>query len=157
MARFLVTPAAAGSATTFDASASTVAFGTIASYGWDFGDGTTATTTTPITTHTYQTAGYNTVSVTETSSGGNVHDTGVHRSDGEPQRRPAGDRRRHGGDPCRDRRHDDDHECGWWWHDDAVTLPATGGGGANGTLATMALVLLALGVALIARSRRHPA
>jgi DNA-binding beta-propeller fold protein YncE len=32
VARFLVTPAPAGSATTFDESASTVAFGTIASY-----------------------------------------------------------------------------------------------------------------------------
>ncbi|WP_410962596.1 PKD domain-containing protein, partial [Salmonella sp. SAL4358] len=45
---------AAGGATAFDASTSTVAFGTIASYAWDFGDGTAAqTTTTPTASHTY--------------------------------------------------------------------------------------------------------
>ena len=69
IARLTVTRAPAGSPTTFDASASTVAFGTIASYAWDFGDGTTAVTTTPITTHTY-TGGSYTASVTLTSSGG---------------------------------------------------------------------------------------
>lgn len=69
IARLSVTRAPAGSPTTFDASASTVAFGTIASYAWDFGDGTTAVTTTPITTHTY-TGGSYTASVTLTSSAG---------------------------------------------------------------------------------------
>ena len=70
VASLSVSPAPAGQATTFDASASTVAFGTIASYAWSFGDGTTATTTTPTTTHSYTSPGTFTASVTETSSGG---------------------------------------------------------------------------------------
>ncbi len=59
-----------GVPTTFDASASTVALGTIASYAWDFGDGTTATTSTPTTTHVYASSATFTASVTETSSAG---------------------------------------------------------------------------------------
>jgi YVTN family beta-propeller protein len=70
VASFSVSPAPAGQATTFDASASTVAFGTIASYAWSFGDGTTATTTTPIINHIYASPGTFTANVTETSSGG---------------------------------------------------------------------------------------
>ncbi len=55
----------------FDASASTVAYGTIASYAWNFGDGTSETTTTPTVTHTYANDNSNYVaSVTETSSAG---------------------------------------------------------------------------------------
>jgi DNA-binding beta-propeller fold protein YncE len=55
----------------FDASASTVAYGSIASYAWNFGDGTTETTTTPTVTHTYAQGDSNQVaSVTETSSTG---------------------------------------------------------------------------------------
>ena len=55
----------------FDASASTVAYGSIASYAWNFGDGTTETTTTPIISHTYAQGDSNQVaSVTETSSAG---------------------------------------------------------------------------------------
>jgi YVTN family beta-propeller protein len=69
IARLTVTRAPDGSPTTFDASASTVAFGTIASYAWDFGDGTTEVTATPTTTHTY-TGGSYTASVTLTSSAG---------------------------------------------------------------------------------------
>jgi YVTN family beta-propeller protein len=69
-AHMSVTSAAAGSPSSFDASASTVAYGTIASYQWNFGDGTTLTTSTATTTHTYATAGTYTASVTETSSGG---------------------------------------------------------------------------------------
>lgn len=64
------TASATGCVATLDASASTVAFGTIAGYSWDFGDGTTTTTTTPTTTHTYAEPGNHTVTVTETSSGG---------------------------------------------------------------------------------------
>jgi sugar lactone lactonase YvrE len=62
---------------TFDASASTVAYGTIASYAWNFGDGTTETTTTPTVSHTYANP-YDTpeASVTETSSAG-TSTTGV--------------------------------------------------------------------------------
>src|SRR5262249_23214661 len=40
VAKLSVTPGFAGQPTTFDASASTVRFGTITSYAWDFGDGT---------------------------------------------------------------------------------------------------------------------
>jgi hypothetical protein len=69
VAHLHVTLAAIGSPSTLDASASTVAYGTIASYHWNFGDGATATTTTPVTTHTY-TGGSYTASVTETSSAG---------------------------------------------------------------------------------------
>jgi DNA-binding beta-propeller fold protein YncE len=62
---------AAQTPTAFDASASTVEFGTIASYTWDFGDGTAlVTTTTPTTTHAYAGPGTYNVSVTLTSSGG---------------------------------------------------------------------------------------
>jgi DNA-binding beta-propeller fold protein YncE len=56
---------------TFDASASSVAYGTIASYAWNFGDGATETTTTPVVSHTYANAGSTPVAtVTETSSTG---------------------------------------------------------------------------------------
>ena len=70
VARLTVTGSALGLATDFDASASTVAYGSIASYAWNFDDGTTATTTTPTTTHTYAAAGTYTPAVTETSIGG---------------------------------------------------------------------------------------
>jgi YVTN family beta-propeller protein len=70
VAHLSVTPAPAGKATTFDASASSVAFGTIAKYEWNFGDGSSATTTTPTITHSYASAGTFSASVTETSSGG---------------------------------------------------------------------------------------
>ena len=70
VAHVTVTPAAPGAATSFDASASTVQYGTITSYAWNFGDGVTATTTTPTTTHTYATGGNYPVSVTETDSAG---------------------------------------------------------------------------------------
>jgi YVTN family beta-propeller protein len=70
VASLSVTGSALGIATNFDASASTVAYGDIASYAWAFGDGTTATTSTPTTTHTYAAVGTYTATVTETSSGG---------------------------------------------------------------------------------------
>ena len=54
----------------FDASTSTVTYGSIATYAWKFGDGTKSTTTKPTTTHVYAKAGTYKVSVTETSSGG---------------------------------------------------------------------------------------
>ncbi|MFZ0216716.1 MAG: Ig-like domain repeat protein [Candidatus Dormiibacterota bacterium] len=65
-----VTPGNAGSPTTFDASASTVPYGSIVNYAWDFGDTQTDDTTTPTDTHTYSTPGSYTATVTETSSGG---------------------------------------------------------------------------------------
>jgi YVTN family beta-propeller protein len=70
VASLTATGSALGMPTTFDASASTVAYGGIASYAWNFGDGSTATTTTPTTTHTYAAAGADTVTVTETSTAG---------------------------------------------------------------------------------------
>jgi YVTN family beta-propeller protein len=70
LALFTVTPAKAGSPSTFDASASVSAVGTIASYAWDFGDGNTATTLVPVTTHTYTSGGPFTARLTVTNSAG---------------------------------------------------------------------------------------
>jgi YVTN family beta-propeller protein len=70
VASFTVTAGAAGSATSFDASASTVAYGSITSYAWNFGDGGTAATSTPTTAHTYAAAGTYTATLTETDSAG---------------------------------------------------------------------------------------
>ncbi len=73
VANLSVTPAPAGQPTSFDASASTVASGTITSYFWQFGDCVwlcTATTTTPTTTHTYGEPGTYTATVSETDSAG---------------------------------------------------------------------------------------
>ena len=52
----------------FDASASSDSDGTIASYAWDFGDGTTATGVSPV--HHYTAAGTYTVNLTVTDDGG---------------------------------------------------------------------------------------
>jgi YVTN family beta-propeller protein len=70
VAHLTVTAAIPGSPSTFDASASTVAYGTIANYQWNFGDGSSANTTTPTTTHSYTYPGTYTATVTETSQGG---------------------------------------------------------------------------------------
>jgi len=70
VASFAVTPAGPGQPTGFDASASTIAYGTIANYHWDFGDGATQDTTGPTTTHTYATAGAYSISLTETDWAG---------------------------------------------------------------------------------------
>lgn len=70
VARLTVVSAPAGSPTLLDASASTVKFGTIASFAWNFGDGTTAVTSGPVTHHVYARPGFYHVTVTETSSGG---------------------------------------------------------------------------------------
>ncbi|UOE43114.1 PKD domain-containing protein [Agromyces larvae] len=55
---------------TFDASASTVEFGSIAEYAWDFGDGVSTVTTTPTVEHEYAEPGEYTATVRLTSSGG---------------------------------------------------------------------------------------
>ena len=70
MANFTVQAAAAGQPTSFDASSSTVAVGSIASYAWNFGDGQTATTSTPTTTHVYSADGDYQATVTETDTAG---------------------------------------------------------------------------------------
>ncbi len=68
---FLVTSAPPGSATTFDASTSTVQFGSITSYQWNFGDGSPGVTTSePTTTHVFDAPGTYTVTLTVTDSAG---------------------------------------------------------------------------------------
>jgi uncharacterized repeat protein (TIGR01451 family) len=65
------TVAPAGSSSTFDASGSTVKYGSIATYEWNFGDGSTMSTSESVVSHTYSTPGASyTATVTETSSGG---------------------------------------------------------------------------------------
>ncbi len=60
-----------GSSISFDASGSTVAYGTIANYAWDFGDGTSIVNTDTATTdHTYTASDTFTARVTVTSSAG---------------------------------------------------------------------------------------
>ena len=68
VAHLSVAPAEVRQPTGFNASASTVAFGTITAYAWDFGDSSTATTSGPTTTHTYATPGPYKATVTETDS-----------------------------------------------------------------------------------------
>jgi VCBS repeat-containing protein len=57
-----------GSAVSFDGSGSSDVDGTIVSYDWDFGDGTTGSGATP--SHTYAETGLYTVSLTVTDNGG---------------------------------------------------------------------------------------
>ena len=70
VAKLAVSPAPAGQASSFDASASTVAVGSIVSYAWSFGDGSTSTTSSPTTSHVYGAPGSYSASVTETDSAG---------------------------------------------------------------------------------------
>jgi PKD repeat protein len=58
----------------FDASASTDADGTLDNYHWDFGDGTTADTDGPTTSHTYDTGCNCTVTLTVTDDAGGTDD-----------------------------------------------------------------------------------
>jgi YVTN family beta-propeller protein len=59
-----------GATTSFHASARHVAFGSVGGYAWNFGDGTSARTTTSNTTHVYARGGTYRVTVTETTTGG---------------------------------------------------------------------------------------
>ncbi len=65
-----VTPGAVGSATKFSAAGSAGPTSPIVSYRWNFGDGTTATTTAPTTTHVYRSAKTYSASVIETDKAG---------------------------------------------------------------------------------------
>jgi hypothetical protein len=61
----------AGSPVNFDASSSTVAFGTITNYSWDFGDGSAPVdTSAPTVSHVYGSQGTYTATVTETDIAG---------------------------------------------------------------------------------------
>ena len=57
VARFSAAAARHGRPTRFDASASFARSSAIATYAWTFGDGTSATTTSPVVRHTYASAG----------------------------------------------------------------------------------------------------
>jgi YVTN family beta-propeller protein len=70
VAAFSVTAGAAGKPSLFDASASTVAYGSISRYEWDFGDGTSSSSSTPTMKHIYARRGRYTARLTETSSAG---------------------------------------------------------------------------------------
>lgn len=71
LARFTADEVAFGSATSFDATLSVSPVGSIASYLWDFGDGTPPTTTTsPFITHTYGAPGTYLASLTVTNTAG---------------------------------------------------------------------------------------
>jgi PKD domain len=70
VASFTATTGYAGTTSTFNASASTVRYGSITSYVWSFGDGATTVTSTPVVTHVYASAGTDTVTLTETDSAG---------------------------------------------------------------------------------------
>lgn len=74
IASFIATPQKGRSAT-FDTSASYDIDDSIVTYSWKFGDGTTATTNTPLTSRTYKKAGTYTVTLTITDSNGAVATT----------------------------------------------------------------------------------
>jgi hypothetical protein len=69
-ASFSVTPGPAGSPTCFDASASNVVLGSIVHFTWNFGDGSTATSSTATVMHTYAAAGSYTATLTEINIAG---------------------------------------------------------------------------------------
>lgn len=68
LAKFTFTIATADSPSSFDASASASPIGTIVNYFWDFGDGNTINTATPITFHTYAVPGNYIVTLVVTNS-----------------------------------------------------------------------------------------
>jgi 6-phosphogluconolactonase len=69
-AAFSATAAQAGTATSFNASTSSDPDGTIATYAWSFGDGSSETTMSPLVTHVYSTAGSYTATLTVTDDSG---------------------------------------------------------------------------------------
>ncbi len=71
VARFnTVTAVQLGHSISFDASPSTVAYGSVTNFAWTFGDGQTASGPNPDVTHVYSTPGAKHVTVTETDSAG---------------------------------------------------------------------------------------
>jgi PKD repeat protein len=69
-ASFTAAPGVAGKATSFDASSSSVAFGGISTYAWDFGDGATQATAGPAVPHAYARPGTYHVTLVETDGAG---------------------------------------------------------------------------------------
>jgi hypothetical protein len=69
-ARFVAQPQPLGTPSTFDATGSSVAYGSITAYQWSFGDGIAVTTTGPTIAHNYGRPGTFTITVTETDSAG---------------------------------------------------------------------------------------
>ena len=61
----------------YDSTGSSDPGGSIASVLWQFGDGPTSTSTDPVATHTYQTSGPRTVTLTVTDNGGDSSSTTV--------------------------------------------------------------------------------
>lgn len=70
VASFTASLQPAGIPSVFDASASLSPIGTIVSYAWDFGDGNTLVTNTPIVNHVYAASGAYNVTLTVTNSAG---------------------------------------------------------------------------------------
>jgi YVTN family beta-propeller protein len=70
LAAFSATSAVLGQPTSFDASASVDPDGSLASYTWSFGDGSTLVTTSPTTSHTYTAAATYTATLTLTDNEG---------------------------------------------------------------------------------------
>lgn len=70
VASFSVNVQSSGLPTQFNALASISPIGTISSYAWDFGDGTTLITNTPIVNHIYSSTGSFNVMLTVTNSAG---------------------------------------------------------------------------------------
>lgn len=72
--KVLTEPPVLNESVTFDATESLDPDGSIVSYEWDFGDGTTDTTTDPITEHTYESGGEKTVTLRVTDDDGASHE-----------------------------------------------------------------------------------
>lgn len=70
VASFTAIVSSVDSPTIFDASNSVTPVGTIVSYFWDFGDGQTTTTASPVISHIYSSVGLFKVSLTVTNSAG---------------------------------------------------------------------------------------
>jgi large repetitive protein len=70
VAVFSATAAPVGQPLTFDASGSSDPDGTVASYRWNFGDGSSQTTSSPTVTHTYMSTSTSRVTLTVTDDAG---------------------------------------------------------------------------------------